>query len=927
MRGRVFLLTVLLLLWGFGAAVNDLDARSAEEGKQTEQATGDFRGSKTGNLESSSPELEALLNDGFEAARSGDASRALARANQGLELAKKANDSRMTGMFLTTIGLACQRLGQYERALEYDRQAVAVHRETRNRVWEGFTLNDVGMVYSSLGQYDKALKYLDQAVSILGETRKRRWESNALTNTGKVYYRLGQYDKALDYFQQALTIQKELENRGQQSLRGMGRKDGGGSQKQGRNRVPEGNTLSTIGLVYYRLGQYEKALDYYRQALPIHQEAGFQWGQAMDLVFIGQVCRTLGRNDKAGEPLNEALKIARATKAAEPLWRALWNLGETEARQGASAAAIAHYEQALDTIEGMRAELSEKAVQTSFMKDKLGVYDRFITLLAGLHKKDPAAGYDRKSLEIFERKQGRVFLEEMGQSGARQFAGIPADVLARETELDDRLDKLQSALLDQGSDSSDDEGPDQTVPAGDGIQQVKAAQEALREEIKNNYPDYYALKYPRPAGLAELQQTVLQPGEVMLVYGVMDQGTYLWGIDREHFQLFSIGTGRQEFQEKVNEFRNDLLAILTAVERQYSDARLGQVARSSMADLRVRGRELHDLLFPEGAVKMISGAKTLYIVPSGPLYVLPFEALTAPANAAVREAHFLLEEHPVAYLSSASLLKVLREGEARKTGKPKKPLLAFANPVYRAGKQAPSRQGPGPDDFGKRGAVEGASALKDMRSLAYRDILGGSFPELPDTEIEAKKIKAILEAPDQSQPLQLREAASRSNVFRFNDEKRLSDYRYVVFACHGVLPGELDEVRQPALVLSDPDPGTGQEGFLTMADVFGLKLNADLVTLSACNTGRGEMQEGEGVIGLTRAFMYAGTTAISVTLWSVESKSAATLSTGLFTNLKAGRTRAEALRDAKLRLVRGEEGELSRHPFFWAPLVMFGDGK
>jgi len=126
--------------------------------------------------------------------------------------------------------------------------------------------------------------------------------------------------------------------------------------------------------------------------------------------------------------------------------------------------------------------------------------------------------------------------------------------------------------------------------------------------------------------------------------------------------------------------------------------------------------------------------------------------------------------------------------------------------------------------------------------------------------------------------------------------------------------------------LTRPDPAGG-DGFLTMADTFGLRLNADLVTLSACNTAMGIHIKGEGVLGLTRAYMYAGTSAISVTLWSVESMSALKMSTGLYENLKAGKGRAEALRDIKLRMIRGEEDETYRYPFFWAPVVLFGDGK
>jgi CHAT domain-containing protein len=216
---------------------------------------------------------------------------------------------------------------------------------------------------------------------------------------------------------------------------------------------------------------------------------------------------------------------------------------------------------------------------------------------------------------------------------------------------------------------------------------------------------------------------------------------------------------------------------------------------------------------------------------------------------------------------------------------------------------------------------------KELRSGAYLDVMGGSFAELPETEEAVGRIKTILKAPASSRPLQLRQNASRSKVLSLNQAGKLSEYRYVIFSCHGILPGEIDQISQPAIVLSNPDPTTGSNGFLTMADVFSLKLNAQLVTLSACNTGRGKIEKGQGVRGLTRAFMYAGTPAISVTLWSVESQSAMHLSAGLYSHLSKGKNKAEALRQIKLKMINGQTGELYRHPFFWAPVVIFGDGR
>jgi CHAT domain-containing protein len=163
-------------------------------------------------------------------------------------------------------------------------------------------------------------------------------------------------------------------------------------------------------------------------------------------------------------------------------------------------------------------------------------------------------------------------------------------------------------------------------------------------------------------------------------------------------------------------------------------------------------------------------------------------------------------------------------------------------------------------------------------------------------------------------------------VFDFNTNGSLDDYRYISFACHGIIPDETNGITQPSLLLSTPDPRTQEIGLLTMSDAFGLTLNADLVALSACNTGRGEVVNGEGVMGLTRAFMYAGTPAVSVNLWSVETISAQQLSVSFFQTLQQGAGRADALRAGKLKLLHGEAGSQFQPPFFWAPMVLFGDG-
>ena len=215
-----------------------------------------------------------------------------------------------------------------------------------------------------------------------------------------MYDELGQYQTALESIKQALTIHREI-----------------------KDRRGEGADLGNIGVVYAKLDQYQTALESIKQALTIHREIKDRRGEGNDLNNIGVVYKYLGKYQKAKAAFQDSVTIFETIGAGEP-WKAQRGLASTEAKLNQPDPAIQHYEQALDNIEKRRAGITEKEHKISFMRDKLYIYDELIALLQSLHPKHPKKGYDRKAIEIFERKQGRVFLEEMGQSGARRFSGL-----------------------------------------------------------------------------------------------------------------------------------------------------------------------------------------------------------------------------------------------------------------------------------------------------------------------------------------------------------------------------------------------------------------------------------------------------------------------------------------------------------------------
>ena len=834
-----------------------------------------------------------LKYEGFKLADKGHYPEAAVKLEKGLELTKQSENmldffhlnKRIQRAFLGNLGWVCKAMGQYDRAMDYHQQALAINREIKKRRFEAGDLAAIAGVYEAMGQYDRAVDYFQQALAINKEAKDCLLQGNLLGTMGWRSYVRGEYDRAIEYYQQALAVHRAF------CIQPFNR------PFEWRNVGGEAGDLAGLGCIYGDMGQHELGQEYLKQALVIFRKLKDRAGEGSVLNNLGNGYYKMGQHDLARNALEESIKIAREGGSAELLWRAHRGLGAVEVKLANFGKGIQHYRQALDTIEGIRAGLGAKENKTSFMQNKFYVYDELLEVLRTLHEKDPAKGYDRDSLEIFERKQGRLFLEEMGQSGARSFAGLPEEVRNQESELENRLAGLQTILEKERAKSKPNLERLQSLEKE--WQQAQTAFQTLKTEFQTKYPDYHALKYPQPAKLAELQHQVLKPGETMLVYAVLDDKTCLWVIGKEVFQLHTLPMGEKDLSKKIGDFRQKFL--LTGDDGRGAPSK----AREAFNKVDKSGKELFGLLVPAPVRPILAPGSRLYIIPTGPLYALPFEALET--QAAGQPAHYLVEDFSLAYLSSASLLKTLREAQTRKQTQPPYPLLAFANPSY-----------------GKDSGIKADDrSIRGLQTRAYQEITRGIFAELPETEDEAREIKELLKAPEQTKPIYVKEAASRSTVFSLNRSGELPNYRYLVFACHGVLPGEVDLVAQPALVLSNPE----KEGYLTMGDVFGLKFNADLVSLSACNTGRGSEVKGEGIIGLTRAFMFAGTPAVAVTLWAVESLSAKEVNVGMYRYLSHKPARAEALRGIKLDMLRGVKGEQYRSPFYWAPLVVFGDGQ
>lgn len=834
---------------------------------------------------------------------------ALESYQQALPLIRQIKDADAEGRTLANIGIAYFHFGEYLAALDAFRQALALYRQRGNRDLEANTLNNIGDLYERQGRYQEALYAYRQALSLQEQLEETGAQGRTLNNIGVISSHLGQYEDALNYYKLALASKRAvgdqhgeaatLNNIGVVHWKREKYQEALNSYDQAlrlrralSDSRGQGSTLASIGMVYAAEGQSQQALDAFRQALSITQAIGDRQRESLTLAQMGKLYRTLGEMPQAYQAFQQSVTLGAQLNAREILWEALRGLAAVEAERQQFQEAIQHYEQALTQIEALRAEFRATDEYWTVMEDKFTVYDELIELLSRLHQQFPEKRYDQKAFDIFERKQGRMFLEQMGKTGTRWFAGLPSEVRQREEQLDTQCERAHADLAAALSQSP--QNLDRIAELEQRLQSLQADQHTLRSTLQTRYPDYYALRYPQPVNLDELRQKTLQPNELMLVYHLMPESAILWIIGSQQMHMRILPARERDIQQQVANMRHAMLAGLslnTSVEEFYNPIPAQDMPFEKAS------HALYSTLLPQDARPLLAQERPLYIVPTGVLYDVPFEALITRPAQRPEDAHFLLEDVSISYLSSASLLKILRDTRTRTAHVARSPLLAFANPDYQS-------------------LSEGTTRSLQMQTLL--SATKGNIEELPETEKEARIIAALFHAPPESQPLQLRRAASRANLLQMNDESKLDEYQYVLFSLHGLIPGEISYIDQPALILSDD--------LLMMSDVFGLSLNADMVMLSACNTGRGEYRRGEGVMSLTRAFMYAGAPTTAVTLWSVDSVSSQYLSVGMFSYLKQGMPPAHALRKSKLQLLKGQKGAEFRAPFDWAPFVIFGEG-
>jgi len=438
---------------------------------------------------------------------------------------------------------------------------------------------------------------------------------------------------------------------------------------------------------------------------------------------------------------------------------------------------------------------------------------------------------------------------------------------------------------------------------------------SLQKTLSAEFPDYAALSNPLPLTVKEIQP-LLSGDEAMVLFAVAEVESYVIAVTRESFDWKPIPRGAETLSQQIAAFRRGLDL------GKASDAS----GKAGLFDLAL-ANELHQtLLAPVDA--LIKDKPSLLVVASGALTALPFHLLVTEKPAAAipgtfegyRDAAWLLKRQAVSILPSAASLKALRVFAARRE-QSTKPMTGFGDPIFNpAVKPA---EGSRPARTAARSLATGAYTDFWQGAGVDRARLSDALSQLPDTADELNAIAKNLGVA--AADIHLGEDASETTLKR----APLADYGIVYFATHGLVAGDVKGLAEPSLVLSLPkQPTEFDDGLLTASEVAQLKLNADWVVLSACNTIAGDKPGAEALSGLARSFFYAGARALLVSHWAVNSEAATRLSISTFDRLKADPKlgRAEALRQAMLAYLNDASSPRNAYPAFWGPFALIGEG-
>ncbi|SHG25835.1 CHAT domain-containing tetratricopeptide repeat protein [Bradyrhizobium erythrophlei] len=789
-------------------------------------------------------------------------------------------------------------------------------------------LNNLALLYADVGRDAEAEPLYKRAIAIQEKIGGLNSPAVAteLNNLAALCQRQERFGEAEPLFKRALAIRE---------------------QSLGRDHPDVGQSLNNLATLYDKLDRHAESEPLFKRALAIYEKAaGPEHPEVATLLNnLGQVAKVQGRYAEAEPEIRRSLLIREKVLGRDhpDVARSLNNLADLYERQGRLRDAEPLYQRAAAIREAAlgpdHPDLAISLNNLAFLyqgegrnADALPIVERMI----GSGRAQP-----RVALPVlFAAQNGRSVSSEKAlddalnvvQHGAQSSAASAVNKLAvrlaagsdrlaelvrRDQDLATEADALDKSII--GAVSRERSRRDAAAESRnrDRLAAISAERAGLQKTFAAEFPNYAALSNPLPMKVAEIQ-ALLSVDEAMVLFSVVDKESYVIALTRERFDWKPLPLGAEALSQKVAAFRRGL---------DIGKARDAS-GKSGLFNLALANELYVTLLGP--VETLVKDKRSLLVAPSGALTALPFHLLVTEKPAAAipetfagyRDAAWLVKRQAVSVLPSVASLKALRA--FARSEHATKPMTGFGDPLFN-----PLQDGGGDN----RAAGATKSASRSVVTSAYTDFWQGigvdrarlaqALPPLPDTADELKGVASDLGVA--AADIHLGADANETTVKRL----ALADYGIIYFATHGLLAGDVKGLAEPSLALSIPrQPSELDDGLLTSSEVAQLKLNADWVVLSACNTIAGDKPGAEALSGLARSFIYAGARALLVSHWAVDSEAATKLTIATFDRLKVDPKigRAEALRQAMLFYLNDTSSPKNAYPAFWGPFALVGDG-
>jgi CHAT domain-containing protein len=833
------------------------------------------------------------------------------------------------------IGISYKNKNEYDLALDYYFKSLQIKKELlgEKHIDVAKSYNNIGIVYNIKNEYDLALEYLNKSLQIkkeqLGE--KHTLVATSYNNIGIVYYAKKEYDLALEYYIKSLEIRKALlgerntlvarcynnignvyskKNENNLALEYLFKAIQIQKELQSNKNIELTTSYNDIGNVYQEKKEFDKALKFYQKGMV---SCIVNFNDTANIYSVPAIANYLGWNYLLQNLQGKAQIFAQHGE----------NLSVFKNPTNLQLLALRHY-QACDTlINQVRSEISTQSDKLALGEKASQIYEEAIdvclkladcsdpqqdvSLQNGESVQQRANKYQQLAFYFSEKNKSSVLLEALAGQEAQKFAGIPDSLLKKEHDL-----KVDIAFYTKQLEEPENIDSIKAVLFQNILFRCNRSYDSLILVFEKQFPDYFSMKYSQKTATVEQISNLLDKKTVLISYFVGDSVITIFTVTKKSFNVRQIHTP-PDFSESIAQYRNFL---------RFFDSEILHEKYKKYA------YQLYELLFPKNFNNRI---KNLIIIPDGALALIPFETMLTenPSNKDFKDLPYLCKKYNISYSYSATLFERTfpKETTQKVEITPLNDWLALA-PVFPDTKQTGI-------SLRTRSYLKNLNYLKTDTAITRSSKLSDNYiPPLPWTETEVINIFNQFKKHHSKADIQLFDKASES----FVKSDTLRQYRFIHFATHAFVNSEKPELSGILLAksndttqlsdfenLADFKRAESNDGILYSGEIFNMKFNADLMVLSACETGLGKMKKGEGIIGLTRALLYAGTKNIIVSLWPVADQSTSALMIDFYRNVinKGNRNPnySNSLRKAKLKMI---ENGIFSHPFYWSPFILIG---